>query len=50
MADMPDVSAPAAAPPASSRIRPSTWAVVLAACTGQFLVVLDVSVVMWRCP
>ncbi|MFJ4960921.1 MFS transporter [Streptomyces sp. NPDC088729] len=27
------------------RIPPRTWAVVLAACTGQFLVVLDVSVV-----
>lgn len=42
---MPDVSAPVSAPSATSRIRPSTWAVVLAACTGQFLVVLDVSVV-----
>ncbi|KQX28344.1 MFS transporter [Streptomyces sp. Root63] len=45
MTFMPDVSAPVSTPPTTSRIRPSTWAVVLAACTGQFLVVLDVSVV-----
>ncbi|WP_327380140.1 MULTISPECIES: MFS transporter [unclassified Streptomyces] len=32
-------------PPARSRSRTRTWAVVAAACTGQFLVVLDVSVV-----
>ncbi len=31
--------------PRSSRTRPSTWLVILAACAGQFLVVLDVSVV-----
>ncbi len=45
MTFMSDVTAPAPVPPAASRIRPGAWAVVLAACTGQFLVVLDVSVV-----
>lgn len=39
---MVDASAPA---PPSGRTRTRTWAVVLAACVGQFLVVLDVSVV-----
>uniref|UniRef100_A0AAU3GYD3 MFS transporter n=1 Tax=Streptomyces sp. NBC_01401 TaxID=2903854 RepID=A0AAU3GYD3_9ACTN len=42
MTPMDDVSPPPR-PPARSRTR--TWAVVAAACTGQFLVVLDVSVV-----
>ncbi|MFD5067894.1 MFS transporter [Streptomyces sp. NPDC058369] len=42
MTPMADVSTPA---PPSGRIRTRTWAVVLAACVGQFLVVLDVSVV-----
>ncbi|MEI7033718.1 MFS transporter [Streptomyces pratensis] len=42
---MPDVTTPVTVRPAAPRIPPSTWAVVLAACTGQFLVVLDVSVV-----
>ncbi|MEK8142840.1 MFS transporter [Streptomyces sp. M10(2022)] len=41
---MVDVSTPTRIP-ARSRGRTRTWAVVLAACTGQFLVVLDVSVV-----
>ncbi|WNF26772.1 MFS transporter [Streptomyces sp. C11-1] len=45
MTCMPDVSVPVSAPSATPRIPPSTWAVVLAACTGQFLVVLDVAVV-----
>ncbi|MDG4865050.1 MFS transporter, partial [Streptomyces sp. T-3] len=36
-----------AAPPRKS---PATWAVVLAACAGQFLVVLDVSVVNTALP
>ncbi|HEY9437251.1 MAG TPA: MFS transporter, partial [Streptomyces sp.] len=40
---MVDVSTPTTRTPARHRTR--TWAVVLAACTGQFLVVLDVSVV-----
>ncbi|WEH42097.1 DHA2 family efflux MFS transporter permease subunit [Streptomyces sp. AM 2-1-1] len=31
--------------PDTRRLRPRTWAAVVAACTGQFLVVLDVSVV-----
>ncbi|MBK3593657.1 MFS transporter [Streptomyces sp. MBT51] len=39
---MVDVPTPAALP---TRSRTRTWAVVVAACTGQFLVVLDVSVV-----
>lgn len=41
------VSARSAAPrgPARARRQPPTWAVLLAACAGQFLVVLDVSVV-----
>ncbi|MET7643133.1 MFS transporter [Streptomyces sp. NPDC005426] len=39
---MVDVSTPARR---TDRLRPRTWAVVLAACVGQFLVVLDVSVV-----
>ncbi|MEU9360263.1 MFS transporter [Streptomyces sp. NPDC048301] len=42
MTHMPDDSLPAP-PPARPRTR--TWAVVAAACAGQFLVVLDVSVV-----
>ncbi|WP_329024815.1 MFS transporter [Streptomyces sp. NBC_01423] len=42
MTPMVDASAPA---PPSGRTRTRTWAVVLAACVGQFLVVLDVSVV-----
>ncbi|WP_443034292.1 MFS transporter [Streptomyces sp. BE147] len=44
MTFMPDVSTPVPAR-TPTRIRPRTWAVVLAACTGQFLVVLDVAVV-----
>ncbi|MEU9533912.1 MFS transporter [Streptomyces sp. NPDC048213] len=42
MTPMVDASTPA---PPSGRTRTRTWAVVLAACVGQFLVVLDVSVV-----
>ncbi|MFI8004636.1 MFS transporter [Streptomyces sp. NPDC086010] len=42
MTSMPDDSPPARLP---ARPRTRTWAVVAAACTGQFLVVLDVSVV-----
>ncbi|MGY3683098.1 EmrB/QacA subfamily drug resistance transporter [Streptomyces sp. TE33382] len=41
---MPDVSTPVPAR-TPTRTRTRTWAVVLAACTGQFLVVLDVAVV-----
>ncbi|MEU6986279.1 MFS transporter [Streptomyces sp. NPDC046324] len=37
--------AASAAPPTTPRPTPRTWLVVLAACAGQFLVVLDVSVV-----
>ncbi|MFD7968949.1 MFS transporter [Streptomyces clavifer] len=42
MTPMPDVFPPTRLP---DRSRTRTWAVVVAACTGQFLVVLDVSVV-----
>ncbi|MFJ1841481.1 MULTISPECIES: DHA2 family efflux MFS transporter permease subunit [unclassified Streptomyces] len=42
MTVMVDVTTPA---PPQERIRTRTWAAVLAACVGQFLVVLDVSVV-----
>ncbi|MGW8888992.1 MFS transporter [Streptomyces sp. NPDC055749] len=42
MTAMADVSTPTRIP---ARRTTSTWAVVLAACTGQFLVVLDMSVV-----
>ncbi|MFF0071793.1 MFS transporter [Streptomyces sp. NPDC005494] len=42
MTDMADVTTPTRLP---ARPRTRTWAVVAAACTGQFLVVLDVSVV-----
>ncbi|MGW4216513.1 DHA2 family efflux MFS transporter permease subunit [Streptomyces bacillaris] len=45
MTFMSDATAPAPVPPRASRIPTGAWAVVLAACTGQFLVVLDVSVV-----
>ncbi|MFE9487030.1 MULTISPECIES: MFS transporter [unclassified Streptomyces] len=43
MTGMTDVTTPA--PPRQRKTRTHTWAAVLAACTGQFLVVLDVSVV-----
>ncbi|MFI9624468.1 MFS transporter [Streptomyces sp. NPDC052042] len=42
MTTMPDVTTPA---PPRTGSHPRTWAAVLAACVGQFLVVLDVSVV-----
>ncbi|MFD3491231.1 MFS transporter [Streptomyces sp. NPDC058690] len=42
MTPMADVTTP---PHVQNRRTPRTWAVVLAACVGQFLVVLDVSVV-----
>lgn len=48
MAVMTDVSLDDVSPDtrtAPRRLRPRTWAAVVAACTGQFLVVLDVSVV-----
>ncbi|MFD9425324.1 MFS transporter [Streptomyces sp. NPDC060054] len=44
MTSMADVSTPVPTR-TPTRIRPRTWAVVLAACTGQFLVILDVAVV-----
>ncbi|NEE44646.1 MFS transporter, partial [Streptomyces sp. SID8455] len=45
MTVMADDPAPAPTRTSRSRIPTGAWAVVLAACTGQFLVVLDVSVV-----
>jgi EmrB/QacA subfamily drug resistance transporter len=44
-ADATPVSAPGAGARRTKRAAPAAWAVVLIACAGQFLVVLDVSVV-----
>lgn len=42
---MPQTDSPRTTPAPSSLRTPRAWAVVLTACAGQFLVVLDVSVV-----